>query len=241
MICVLLFALIGQLVAQMHDVQLFQLAINEGKEHFKEYVTTNAKECTEVIRTPKHCDREGVTQMIDCRYRLVADKVEGEKFCVITPYKPEEDGNPAEFEQAYEEAKQKMPKDIVEIQNRILTVAFKGKLPKRIQKFCGARTVVRGIVDNQDMKEIEKEAVKLALESKKDSRKRAILKEFTACTNASTMKIMTCPGDKLRAECKIRRSSCTYKISCPMDLANGGFNCQGLHKFNSMICCDYNC
>uniref|UniRef100_A0A7M5V505 Uncharacterized protein n=1 Tax=Clytia hemisphaerica TaxID=252671 RepID=A0A7M5V505_9CNID len=91
------------------------------------------------------------------------------------------------------------------------------------------------------MRAAAKIAVKQALAAKKNSKKRAVLREFTACTNASTMKIMTCPGEKLRADCKIRGSSCTYWVKCPMELQKGRLDCTGLHKFNSMICCDYNC
>jgi len=239
---VVLFAVFGYLSA----VELDRLNIQEGKENFDENIMIDKQKGISTFHTGKHCGRKGVTEMVDAEHGIVANKFDKEdndrleKVCVIRAFNPETDPTPSRASRGLKLSGNKMPSKVVEVEHMYLLELYEGEVSKEIQSFCAGRPIM--IQTNvPDLKAAAVEAVKQAKASKKNARKRAVLREFTACTNASTMKIMTCPGDKLRAECKIRRASCTYWINCPMNLQKGGFDCKGLHKFNSMICCDYNC
>jgi len=234
----LLIALVGYLNA----VEVNRMEIQEGKERIQERIVLDKQNGIQTYHTGNHLGRKAVTEMIDSDHGVVASKFDkGFGACFIREYNPKFDSNPNEASRALKMTKGQMPDDVEEIKKSYLTVHYDGanNLPQRIKDFCGKLTILRQVV--VDLKHAAEVALKEARAAKKNSRKRAVLREFTACTNASTMKIMTCPGDKLRAECKIRRASCTYMIKCPMNLQKGGFDCKGLHKFNSMVCCDYNC
>ncbi|XP_057299333.1 uncharacterized protein LOC130629959 [Hydractinia symbiolongicarpus] len=220
------------------------LPIEEGGEKFEEKIETDVEAGTEMYETPDHCGRKAVRQLIHTKSGLCADRVKGEKTCVITPSDPAVDRSVHDVENGLEKSKGKFPyHKVVEVTNKIMLVPFPNpeNLPKAIRKFCKGRTIVKGVIENKEEKELEEKALEIAKAAKKNSRKRAVIREFIACTGSSTMVIMTCPGEKLEVKCKIRSSSCTYHVTCPMELQKGGFDCKGLHKFNSAICCDYKC
>jgi len=235
----IVIALIGCLSA----IEVDKIEIQEGKEIVHESIVLDKHNGRQTYHTDDHCGRKAVTEMIDSNYGIAVSKFDkDDKNCIVRPYDPLTDSNPNEVSRALEITNNKMPETVEEIKHMYLYEPYENaaSLPEHIKNFCAGRVIVtRQVV--VDLKQAAETALKQAKAAKKNAKKRAVLREFTACTNASTMKIMTCPGDKLRADCKIRRSSCTYWVKCPMNLQKGGFDCKGLHKFNSMICCDYNC
>lgn len=242
-----LLATVGMLYAQA-SFELDDIDIQEGKTVVKEHLVLDKANGIATAHTGSHNGRKGVTEMIDSQHGIVAsrfDRDDGdrmERVCAIRRLDPTVDSNPTEASHAIHLANKKMPNVVEEVKHMYIYKPFENErsLPKVIRKFCRGLKMVHQVAVTS-MKEANKAALEAAKAAKKDSRKRAVVKEFTGCTNVSTMKIMTCPADKLRCDCKIRRSSCTYWIKCPMNLEKGGFDCKGLHKFNSMVCCDYNC
>lgn len=236
---VLICAIIGSLAA----VEVDNIVIQEGGEFVKERIVLDKQRGISIYHTGDHCGREAVTELVDSNFGVVVKKfnMKKDKSCIIRPYDPKIDSNPNEASRSLKETHNVMPKKIVEYTEDFIRVEYKGTVPKHIKHFCGPNREILSQEIVTDLKAAAVIALKHAKEAKTNERKRAVLREFTACTNASTMKIMTCPGDKLEAKCKIRSSSCTYHVRCPMSLQKGGFDCKGLHKFNSMICCDYNC
>jgi len=232
------------LIGCMSAIEVQKMEIREGKEVVHESIVLDKHNGRATYHTDDHCGRKAVTEMVDSNFGIAVSKFDKDdtKHCIVRPYNPSEDSNPNEVSRALVMTKNEMPDKVEEIKHMFLAEPYENaaSLPQHIKNFCAGRAIVtRQVVTT--LKQAAEIAVKQAKAAKKNSKKRAVLREFTACTNASTMKIMTCPGEKLRADCKIRRSSCTYWVKCPMDLQKGGFDCRGLHKFNSMICCDYNC
>jgi len=250
-------ALVGLLHA---SVDREELDVQEGEELVKEDIELDAEKGTQKYHTGDHCGRKGATEFIDSQNGYVARKFDHnpkrsfsgknsmENYCVVRPYNPKTDLDPVQAKDALKKAHNKMPKEVIEIEDFYIMRDYKymgadkPRLPQSIVDFCeGLQIGIKKVV--KDKEEAAKEQVKEMLAHHKNGRKRAILREFNACTNKSTMMANRCMGPKLRAKCDVRKegASCVYQIKCPLDLQKGGFNCRGLHKYDSAMCCDYWC
>lgn len=218
--------------------------IEETGEKFKETVDFDFKNGFEIVKVPAHGQQlEEVDVMKDLRMGFKAAKVHRLKHCYVMNLE-NDDKNMFEFETGIFLSRGHIPKNhIKKVLENILVV---GDIPPawnsaKLKAFCGDNKIVmaQAFAGKADM---EKIAVQLAKDSKKDLRKRAVLREFVACDNKSTMTISTCTDTtKLKANCRLRTKYCTYIVSCPLQMSSGGFNCGSKHRLDSIVCCDYAC
>lgn len=243
---IILFALVGALTAIRHDA--VTVILEEGDELVAEVIKDEGDK--EIIETSAHGNRVAVTYIRNCKENWIVELPEDDPRCWVRSVS-KDDGKCGETKDGLKKTGGHYPDKVITEINRLMIAGplygrFQGN--PTIREACkGRRKMVSPMMSNKKhnyndaMRDIEAYALKMAKESKTDARKRAILKEFMACTNASTMKIMTCPGDQLFCKCKVRKPWCTYFIKCPLDMGQGGFNCGSKHSMESPVCCDYNC
>jgi len=238
LIALALFTAVFAAIEELH------VEIDETGEHFKETVDFDKKHGLEMIKVPAHGQQiEEVEVLKDLRMGFKAAKLPRMKHCYVMPLEDDEK-NMFELETGIFLSRGRVPKN--GIKKHLENIVVIGDIPHVwntpvLQNFCGDNEIV--LVHAYENKEnLEKIAVKLAVDAKKNSRKRALLREFVACDNKSTMTISTCTDvSKLQANCRIRTKWCTYIVGCPLNPSSGGFQCGSQHKLNSIVCCDYAC
>jgi len=215
------------------------LSIQEGTAMVKEHIFLDKLNGIQIYHTGEHNGLIAVTKLVDSNYGYVVTKHHKKdvEYCIIRKYDPTKDSNPNEVSRSLKQVHNKMPKTIVEREENIMLDTAFETAPKHIKKFCGDRKIVtEKVVD--DLEEAAKLAIKANRKGSND--KRVIIKEFLACDGSSTSIIEQCPRT-VRARCRFRRPWCAYTVRCSNDLAQGGFNCQGVHDRNTFICCNFFC
>jgi len=232
------------LFAVAYAVEELSVEIEESGEKFKEVVDFDFQNGFETIKVPAHGQQlEEVEVLKDMRMGFKAVKVPRMKHCYVLKLENDEK-NMYEFEAGIFLARNRVPKK--HILKHLENIVVIGDVPSSwnspvLKNFCGENEIV--MAEAHDSKEsMEKIALKLAIDARKNMRKRAVLREFVACDNKSTMTISTCTDPtKLVAKCKIRTKWCTYIIGCPLQVSSGGFKCNAQHKLDGINCCDYAC
>jgi len=234
------------LFAVASAIEELAIEIEETGEKFKEIVDFDFKNGIEVVKTPAHGQQlEAVEVFKDLRRGFKAVKMPKLKHCYVMKLEAV-DQNMYGFERGLKLARGHLPKNHITKHRENVVVI--GDVPaawnsKKLEEFCRDNKIVLAKAF-ESTEDIEKIAVKMAVDARKNMRKRKLITEFVACDTRSTLTIGTCTTDNLKAHCRVREKSCTYVVTCPYQSSGGGpgeYDCGAEHRFDSVICCNYVC
>jgi len=246
-----LVALVGMCSCKLHQTSL---SFKENGVELEEKMYFDENNRFEFIKVPAHNGRVAVTVMLDTTLHYAVHKMPAMNMCYVINSARDED-QPLTEEKSVKAVKNRFPDEYTIRNHKILVEGdadLTTKIGKIAAKFCSGDYQIKNAVEfrgDEDVSVYVNKKIQAQARGNKRSKRDVQIRDFVfmGCSQVDTdntlSELNNCNGviNNMKATCRFRTSSCTYRVHCNYDQNQGAHVCRGSHDLNSIICCTYRC